>query len=253
MKINIRGITFYYDSIRALDNIEFNIMEGEVVSLLGPNGSGKTTLLKCIARILKPKQGVIMIDNLILWKYKPKELAKILAYLPQIGELKHPLTVFEYVLIGRTPYMSLSPTTKDLEVVDKTLKELNITELANRKISELSGGEQRKVALARALAQEPKILLLDEPTNHLDLKHQVEVLKLIRRLAKEKRLSAILAMHDINLSLRFSDKIIILKKGKIVFIGKPEEIKQEIIEEVYDTKIEILYDRENLPVVIPAL
>ena len=249
--LKILNLEFRYNSVKALENIELTVNEGELVSIIGPNGAGKTTLLKCIARILKPSQGTILLENKPLNKFSPKELARRISYLPQIEEPKYPLTVLEMVLIGRTPYTSFKPTKEDLEKVYTILKQLGIEHLAHRKVNELSGGEYRKIMLARALAQQPKILLLDEPVNHLDLKHQLEVLSLLRKLALEKHITIIMAIHDLNLALRFSDKVIALRKGKIVFCGKPLELSIKIIEEVYGIKAKMILLDDGTPIIIP--
>ncbi len=249
--LKILNLEFRYNSVKALENIELTVNEGELVSIIGPNGAGKTTLLKCIARILKPSQGTILLENKLLNKFSPKELARRISYLPQIEEPKYPLTVLEMVLIGRTPYTSFKPTKEDLEKVYTILKQLGIEHLTHRKVNELSGGEYRKIMLARALAQQPKILLLDEPVNHLDLKHQLEVLSLLRKLALEKHITIIMAIHDLNLALRFSDKVIALRKGKIVFCGKPLELSIKIIEEVYGIKAKMILLDDGTPIIIP--
>ncbi len=249
--LKILNLEFRYNSVKALENIELTVNEGELVSIIGPNGAGKTTLLKCIARILKPSQGTILLENKPLNKFSPKELARRISYLPQIEEPKYPLTVLEMVLIGRTPYTSFKPTKEDLEKVYTILKQLGIEHLAHRKVNELSGGEYRKIMLARALAQQPKILLLDEPVNHLDLKHQLEVLSLLRKLALEKHITIIMAIHDLNLALRFSDKVIALRKGKIVFCGKPLELSIKVIEEVYGIKAKMILLDDGTPIIIP--
>ncbi len=247
--LKILDVSFRYNSVSALENVTFNVDEGEVVSLLGPNGSGKTTLLRCMCRLLKPQYGAILLDEEDLSILKRSELAKLIGYVPQLEETKFPMTVFEMILLGRKPYIRLGPGRNDIIVVGKVMKELGIEDLAFRKVSELSGGEWRKAVIARALAQEPKILLLDEPTNHLDLKHQVEVLKLIRRLALERNVCIVMAMHDINLAVRFSDKVVMLNQGKIVFCGKPLALKPSIIEKVYDVKVDVLHDRKGLPII----
>jgi len=247
--LRILDVSFKYDSVPALENITFNVDEGEIVSLLGPNGSGKTTLLRCMCKLLKPQHGVILLDEENLDLFKRGKIAKLIGYVPQLEEANFPMTVFEMVLLGRKPYVKFGPSRDDIIVVDKIMKELGIEDLAFRKINELSGGEWRKTVIARALAQEPKILLLDEPTNHLDLKHQVEVLKLIRRLALEKKVCIVMAMHDLNLALRFSDKVILLNQGKIVFCGKPLALKPNIIEKVYKVKVEVLHDKKGLPII----
>ena len=251
--LKILGVSFNYNGIKALENVTFNVEVGEVVSIIGPNGAGKTTLLKCIAKLLKPKHGTILIDNRNLDLFKRAELAKLIGYVPQLEETRFPLTVFEWILLGRKPYMGMKPSKKDLAIVENVIEELKMKHLAFRKVNELSGGEWRKTIVARALAQEPKILLLDEPTNHLDLKHQVEVLKLIRELAIKKKLCVIIATHDVNLALRFSDKIIVLNEGKIVFCGNVKLLKREVLEKAYDVKIEMLHDINGYPIVVPKM
>ncbi len=253
VKLRILHLTFRYNSIPVLENLEFSIAAGEVTAILGPNGAGKTTLLRCIAGILKPLKGVVYIDDTRLDRLSRREIARKISYLPQIEDHRHPITVFEAVLLGRTPYINLKPGRKDIELVNKVLKELGIDKLADRKIHELSGGEQRKVALARALVQEPRILLLDEPTNHLDLKHQVEVLSLIGNLAATKNIIVIMAIHDVNLALRFSDKIIVLDRGRITYCGSPNNITRKIIEEVYGVKIRMIKIPNEPPLIIPYI
>lgn len=251
--LKILDVCFNYKGIKALENVTFNVEAGEVVSVIGPNGAGKTTLLKCIAKLLKPKHGVILINGKDLNLFKRIELAKLIGYVPQFEETRFPLTVFEWVLLGRKPHMGMKPSKKDLTIVENVIEELKMRHLAFRKVNELSGGEWRKTIVARALAQEPKILLLDEPTNHLDLKHQVEVLKLIKELAIKKKLCVIIATHDVNLALRFSDKIIVLNEGRIVFCGNVKLLKREVLEKVYNVKIEMLHDTNGYPIVVPKI
>ncbi len=250
--LKILNVSFKYNSIPALENVTFSVNEGEIISLLGPNGSGKTTLLRCICKLLKPHHGTILLDEKDLNIFKRSELAKLIGYVPQIEEATFPITVYEMVLLGRKPYMKLRFSKNDLIIVDRVMKEVGIEYLAFRKINELSGGEWRKVIIARALAQEPKILLLDEPTNHLDLKHQIEILKLLRKLARERNVCIIMAMHDVNLALRFSDKVVVLNKGRIVFCGEPKQLSSDIIEKVYGVKVEILRDKRGSPIIIPT-
>lgn len=255
MKLVINDISFNYKSVAALKSVRFELEKGEILSLVGPNGSGKSTLLKCIDGILKPKVGAVFIDGKKTFSMSSKELAKIVSYVPQnvSGASKvFPFTVFDIVLAGRKPYIGWSITEKDIDTVISILKFMGIEDLATRYFNELSGGEQQKVIIARALAQLPKILLMDEPMSNLDIKHQLEILHLIHYLCKSMGLSVIMAMHDLNLASRFSDKIIMLKNGCIFSAGPPEEvIKVENIMYVYGVKAHVSTASFGKPQVIP--
>lgn len=234
MKLEIKGVSFSYGSRPALEDVTMSIEEGEIVSLVGPNGSGKTTLLKCINRILKHQKGTVLVEEKDISKLKLKELAKILSYVPQSVSHSLPSTVFEIVLIGRKPHLDWNVSSRDKEIVLNILSLMGLKEMVLRQSNELSGGEYQKVLIARALAQEPQVLLLDEPTSNLDLKHQLDVLNLITSIVKEKEIAAVMAMHDLNLASRFSDKMIFLKSGKIYDAGKPETVlTAKNIREVY--------------------
>ena len=244
--LEIVNVSFRYDSIKALDNVSFKIDYGELVTLLGPNGSGKTTLLRCICGLLRKFLGKIVIMDKDVNKYNRLELAKIIGYVPQLNEKAFPLTVYEWILLGRKPYMGFTPKKRDHEIVEKVINTLGIDHLKFRKVTELSGGEWRIVELARALAQEPKALLLDEPTNHLDFKNQILVLNLLRKLVKNHEIVILMTTHDINQALWFSDKIVLLKNGKIIFCGKTNTLNPAIIKEAYDMDIELIKVKDKV-------
>jgi iron complex transport system ATP-binding protein len=227
MKLEIKGASFGYGSMPALEDVTMSLGDGEIVSLVGPNGSGKTTLLKCINMILKFQKGTVLVEEKDISKLKLKELAKLLSYVPQSAGRSFPSTVFEIVLIGRKPYVDWSVSSRDKEIVSNILSLMGLKEMALRQSNELSGGEYQKVLIARALAQEPQVLLLDEPTSNLDLKHQLDVLNLITSIVKKKNIAAVMAMHDLNLASRFSNKMIFLNGGKIYDAGKPENVLTE--------------------------
>ena len=250
VKLIVKDVSVYYESIKALDGINISFEDGCITTLVGPNGAGKTTLLKCLNGILKPTMGTVFIDGYEVQKLKPIELAKKFGYVPQFSSSYLSFTVKEIVTMGRRPYINWSLSEYDKKVINDSLKIVGIEHLANRFFNELSGGEKQKVIIARALAQEPKVLLLDEPTSNLDLKHQLEILKLIGRLAKERNLTVIMAMHDLNMAYRFSDKIVMIKNGSIFAVGKPKEVlTPENIEAVYGVKVSI-YDKPY-PQIIP--
>jgi len=249
MKIQINNVSVTYGSIEALKGVTISMEGGKVYSLVGPNGSGKTTLLRCIDRIVRPKVGAVFLDGRDVNKFSTRELAKTIGYVPQTQVAYHPLTVFETVLMGRRPYVSWSLGERDVEIARRALKVVGADHLANRYYDELSGGEKQKVMIARALAQEPKVLLLDEPTSNLDLRHQLEILYLLRQLAEKDGLLIVMAMHDINLAYRFSDFIIMLKGGKIFAVGKPDEvITPENVRRVYGVDVTIF---GNPQVIVP--
>ncbi|MGB4504797.1 MAG: ABC transporter ATP-binding protein [Syntrophaceticus sp.] len=216
--------SFSYSSQLVLDQISMQISKGEVVSIVGPNGSGKSTLLRCICRVLQPKGGVVYLNNQDVAHLKPRELARLLGYVPQSGAEVFPLTVYEAVLLGRKPYLSWGVGPKDREIVDRILRFMKIDEFALKYINEMSGGEKQRVLIARALAQEPEVLLLDEPTSNLDIKHQLEVLGLLQKFAHEGGMTVIMVLHDLNLASRFSEKLVLISEGKVFASGPPAAV-----------------------------
>ena len=241
VKILVKGVSISYDGIEALNNVTIEFMEGKVTSVVGPNGAGKTTLLRCICNILKPKIGTVLLDGSEVSKLSLKEIARKIGYVPQIHSSHVPLTVFEVVLLGRRPYVNWSLSERDLKIAWSSLEKVGAKHLANRFFDELSGGERQKVLIARALAQEPEVLLLDEPTSNLDLKHQLEILGLIKNLAEKHNLTVVMAMHDLNLASRFSDYIVMLKNGRIFATGTPSQVlTAENIREVYGVEVKVL-------------
>jgi iron complex transport system ATP-binding protein len=254
MKLTINKLSFNYTGVQVLKDIDLNVGLGEMISIVGPNGSGKSTLLKCINRILKTKQNTIMIDNSDLNKLDVKELSKLMGYVPQSSSSTFPFTVYDVVMMGRKPYIHWSISDHDSEIVVRMLDFLNLSHLAMRNFTELSGGEQQKVIIARALAQQPKFMLLDEPTSSLDIKHQLEILCLLKNLSKSKERSVIVTMHDLNLASRFSDRLIMLKKGAIYAVGSPEDVlTEENIEAVYGIKAKVTSSIIGKPQITPIL
>jgi len=253
MKLEISGIQFSYRSLPILQNISLGVGDGELLSLVGPNGSGKTTLLRCINRIIKPRKGTILVEGNNLAALELKQLARFIGYVPQSAPESFPLTVFETVLLGRKPHVSWTLGQRDKEIVFNVLRLMDLDGMALRLFSELSGGEKQKVLIARALAQEPQVLLLDEPTSNLDWKYQLEVLALIAGLVREKNLSAVMAMHDLNLASSFSSKIAMLNRGRIYAAGEPGEVLSTVnIKEVYGIDTTIKND-SGRPYIIPSL
>jgi len=245
MILKVKNVSFSYDSIEALKGVSFEAEEGKILGIIGPNGSGKTTLIKCINKVLKPQEGVVLLDDINLATLNQKEIAQKIGVVPQFS-FRFPFTVFDTVLMGRFPYLKRFAREKkeDFDIVEECFNLCGISHLAERLITEISGGEYQKVIIARALAQRPEVLLLDEPTLHLDINHQIEILELLKSLAKKKNLIVIMVSHDLNLAARFSDKILILKKGKIFKVGLPDEVfTPSVLKEVYGIEVEVLKDK----------
>jgi iron complex transport system ATP-binding protein len=254
LKLVINKLSFNYNGFPALKDVELEMGLGEVLSIVGPNGSGKTTLIKCINRILKTKHNTVLINGKDTGKIGLRELSKMMGYVPQNSTSTFPFTVFDIVLLGRRPYIHWSLSERDKEIVAEILRFLGIDKLAMRHFDELSGGEQQKVVIARALAQQPQILLLDEPTSNLDIKHQLEILCILRGLAQSKHCSVIVAMHDLNLASRFSDRMLILKQGRIFAVGTPGSVlTEENIESVYGVKSRVTNSVLDRPQVTPIV
>ncbi|NLW44112.1 MAG: ABC transporter ATP-binding protein [Syntrophomonadaceae bacterium] len=250
MILSVNGLAFDYPSRPVLRNINFSICNGTFLAVLGVNGAGKSTLLKCINRVLKPRVGTVLIQKEEVAKLSRRELAKRIGYVAQRREQLN-TTVFDAVLLGRKPYIQWEASSKDLETARKALSILELEEYSLRYFDELSGGEQQKVMIARALAQEPDLLLLDEPTSNLDLKNQMEVLKIIKKIVAAGRIAAVVSMHDLNLAIRFADKFILLKNGEIFAAGGLEVMTPENIEKVYSTPVKIM-EVDSIPVVVPV-
>lgn len=240
VKLDIKDISFSYGSKQVLNGVALEVGRGEVVSIVGPNGSGKSTLLKCIERILKPKTGAVYLDGKETATMSARELARAMGYVPQATAEVFPQTVFETVLMGRKPHLTWGVSKRDLEVVGEVLQYMGLAELAQRYLDELSGGQKQKVLIARVLAQEPEVFLFDEPTNNLDIKHQLEVLEIIKDLSKQRKSTVIMVIHDLNLASRFSDRLVLLKDGRVFAVGEPESVlTPENINLIYEVEVSV--------------
>lgn len=232
MILNVQELGFLYRNHDVLHDIAFEVNHGEIIAILGPNGVGKTTLLKCLNKILKAKKGQIYLDGSEIKSLDTLEIARRAGYVPQRVETGR-LTAFDAVLLGRRPHISWDVSERDLRIVDAIFTRLSMDNLRLSYIDEMSGGELQKIAIARALVQEPRILLLDEPTSSLDLKNQVEILSTIVGIVREHGIAAVMTMHDLNQALRYADRFIFLKDGNVHFHGDFSEVTPAIIEDVY--------------------
>ncbi len=229
-----------YNNLEILKGISFNIEKGDFTGIIGPNGSGKTTLLRTATKLIKPFSGEIFLEGRNLADVPLKELATIMAVVPQDTAFMFPFRVIDVVLMGRIPYIKRfgSESPMDLKIALEALEFVEALDLKDRFIDELSGGERQKVIIAKALSQEPKILFLDEPTTHLDISHQVQIFELLRRLNKEAGLTIAAILHDLNLASDYCDKLILMDNGAIKRKGAPGEVLDyKIIEEVYKTVV----------------
>jgi len=239
--IKIDNITCKYggkrDDKTILEGLSLDIHAAEIIGIIGPNGSGKSTLLKAIAAQLALAAGSISINDQPLYKWKPKQLAKQLAFVPQDNPMTFAYTVWEIVMMGRYPHLDFleSEDEKDREIVRSSMELTNTWELRNRDIQALSGGERQRVVLARALTQKPKILLLDEPITALDVQHQVEILNIIKQLSEQQQVTVICVLHDLNLAARYCERLALIHNRTIHALGSPQQVlTEEHIASVYN-------------------
>lgn len=226
VELSVRNVSFSYGPKEAIRDISFEASEGQVIGILGQNGCGKTTLLKCINGSNRPSSGQVFLDGEDTSEMSKKDIASKMAFVMQTTSVTFPFTVFETVMMGRYSHQTFisSDSTEDVDVVYQAMKDTGILEFKDRRINELSGGERRRVMIARALAQEPEVLLLDEPTLHLDINHQFDLLDLIQTLAREKGLLILIVTHDLILASRYCDKMILMEKGHMRDIGNTDVV-----------------------------
>ncbi len=249
--IEVSNLTKRFRDFTAVDRISFEVSAGEIFGFLGPNGSGKSTLIKCIDRILTPQSGSILIDRKEITKMKRMDVARNIAYVPQNSLRIFPNNVVDTVLMGRRPHLGWLSSDDDEEKVWDVLRMLGIEDLGMSNFNELSGGQQQKALLARALVQEAEVLLLDEPTSNLDIWHQLDVMNIIRNLVDKKVITALMAVHDLNLASRYSDRMIMMKGGRIVAAGAPSDVlTPENIESVYNVEAAVRRQSET-PYIVP--
>ena len=245
MPLMVEKLYYSYGKHPVLQDISFQLPTGSFLALLGPNGTGKTTLLKAIGMMAPPKEGRCLWNGEDLATMSSQQRARRMAYLPQSTNAPFPMKVIDTVLLGRSPYTSFAPRQEDRKEAVQVLEDLGLSALAFRDISRLSGGERQQVLLARALVQKPQLLLLDEPTSSLDLKNQLQTMKLVRELCHKEGLTAITAIHDLNLAAMFCDRFLMLRDTTLFAYGGEEALTSENIRAVYgvDVKIESLESR----------
>jgi iron complex transport system ATP-binding protein len=237
-----------------VENVSLAVDEGEWMTLIGPNGAGKSTLLRAIAQLV-PFQGSIRLDERDARSLGRRDLSRRIAFVPQSPVLPPEMRIRDYVLLGRTPYIGTFATERhsDHEAADRALRHLELVELAGRPLRTLSGGEQQRAVLARALAQEAPLLLLDEPTAALDLGRQQQVLELVAELRLHGRLTVISAMHELTLAAQYCDRLALISSGRLVAAGAPREIAtRELIAEHYNARVEVIGEGSEPIAVIPV-
>jgi iron complex transport system ATP-binding protein len=238
--IEVNSVSFRYHEDWVLQDVSFRVEKGEFVGVIGPNGSGKTTLLKILYRLLSPQKGEILFELVPMKKMDRTDIAKRIAVVAQETHLLFPFSVLETVLMGRSPHLGhlMFESEKDVEITKKAMEWTKMLPFSERSMDELSGGERKRVFIARALAQEPEVILLDEPTANLDIHHQMDFLDLILTLNRERGLTIVMASHDMNIASEFCDRLILLQGGGVYKIGTPDEvITQENIEKVYGCEV----------------
>ncbi|MCB2178567.1 heme ABC transporter ATP-binding protein [bacterium] len=252
--LKIDSLTMHYGTRRVVDQVSLQVAPGEVVALIGPNGAGKTTIVRGISGVTEVTSGSVLFNDIELTHLSPPERARIMAVVPQVSYLGGAFTVEQVVMMGRTAYMSWigKPSEEDHYIVEQAMESTQTTSLAQRRIAELSGGEQQRVMLARALAQSTPLLILDEPTNHLDLQHQGTLLSLVREQAYNGNLAVLMVLHDLNLVSLFADKAALMVDGRLSAFGSPEEVLSvETISQAYHADIEVIYHpKSNTPIIL---
>ena len=236
--LNVENLEFGYTARPVLKGVSMELPQGEIGILLGKNGCGKTTLFKNILGIEKPKAGVIRLHGENLLKMNRRERARRIAYVPQhihFGDL----TVLDSVLMGRVSYFGTKASREDYILVEKILEDMQLQDFASRSAEALSGGEKQKIAIARAMAQEPKLMVFDEPTGNLDIANEQLIIEEAKRLAREKNISILSSLHDLNQALYFGDKFFLMKDGVIKYAGGKEIITEEVIRDIYDIQVKI--------------
>lgn len=263
--LDVRNLSVAYGSthhaVLALSNVSLDVQAGEILSIIGPNGAGKSTLVRAISGALPLRSGSITITD--PGNASPKDLARLsaverarlLAVVPQARSLPAAFSVYETVMLGRTPYLGWLGHVRpaDQERVRQALEHTRLTHLAERPVAELSGGEQQRVLLARAIAQDAPVLLLDEPTTHLDLQHQSGLLKLVRQLARQHQIAILMVLHDLNLASLYADRAALLVQGQLVAQGKPEEVFTEhTLSSIYRIPVQIIpHPEHGAPLILP--
>ena len=249
MTFTIEGVNHSYRDKQVLSDVSFSLEEGNLMTIIGPNGVGKTTLLKSIVGIFPDSIGRMTLDGDDITHMSPRERAKVISYVPQRSQVSGS-TVFESVLLGRRPYITWDVSEEDLDITADIITRMGLEDLSEKKVDSISGGEYQLVQIARALVQNPRAIMLDEPTNNLDVANQENVLNVLHGIVREKGLYAIMTNHDINLSVRHPDRLIMLKVGRIYASGGKEIITSESIRDVYGMNVAVEQIRGN-PVIIP--
>lgn len=233
--LELKNIGFSVNEKTILHNITCTVNEGKFVGIIGPNGSGKSTMLKVIYRHLKQTEGIVTLHEQEIWQTTPKKLAQQMAVVSQETPLLFDFTVKELVLMGRTPYKKWmsADQRQDFQIVEESMALADVAHLANRTLQQLSGGEKKRVMLARALAQKANILVLDEPTNHLDIEHQLQMMDLVKGLP----ITILAALHDLNLAAAYCDELIVMNNGTLYASGTPEQVlNEEMLQHVFRVK-----------------
>lgn len=249
--IKLDKISFAYDKEKVLKDISMDIRPGTFTIIIGPNGSGKSTLLKCANQLLRKYQGQIQMGESDFQKLRYQEVSRYIGYVPQHYQSLFSMNVFDSILLGLEKKSTFSYSQEELEKVSLLLEQLELGTMASRQITQLSGGQQQRVTIARALVKEPPFLFMDEPTSGLDIKTQRDVMFFLKKLTKTQNIGVLTIVHDINLAAELADKIVILKEGKMLAKGKPEDvIRPDIIKDAFDVDNKIISHQDKPHVLI---
>lgn len=251
--LEVKDLSAGYDNGFVIDDISFSLEEGEFVSILGRNGSGKSTLIKALQGFLKNTQGTVQVNNKDVFALTAQQMAKLIAYVPQISTLSFEFSVLEIIHMGRYVHQKRlgGATAVDENMIREIMELTEIHHLGQKKIAHLSGGEQQRVFIARALAQDTPLLFLDEPSSHLDISYQLEIYRILKRLQEEKGKTILCTEHNINLAIPYSKSLMFLKEGKIFAQGLPETlITKSFIWDVFQADVDI---RDNICTGLPEI